>query len=99
MRSTSPYALTLPPFMLTIDLYSPSASVQIAIALTLEFEGVALHTPTTSIIPLSIYLKGGLCKVNVALCRGKKKYDKREDMKKEDAKKQKKQARNKKYIY
>lgn len=52
-----------------------------------------------TIIPLSIYLKGGLCKVNIALCRGKKKYDKREDMKKEDAKKQIKQARNKKYIY
>lgn len=41
-----------------------------------------------TMVPLSIYFKGGLCKINIALCKGKKKYDKREDMKKTDAKKQ-----------
>lgn len=41
-----------------------------------------------TIIPLSVYLKDGLCKVNIALCRGKKKFDKREYMKKNDAKRQ-----------
>lgn len=49
-----------------------------------------------TIIPICVYLKGGLCKVKVGLCRGKNKFDKREDMKKETAKKQiaKAKARN-----
>ncbi|WBY64059.1 SsrA-binding protein SmpB [Thermocaproicibacter melissae] len=33
-----------------------------------------------SLIPLSIYLKGSLVKVQVGLCKGKKLYDKRADM-------------------
>lgn len=33
-----------------------------------------------SLIPLSVYLKGSLVKVQVGLCRGKKLYDKRADM-------------------
>lgn len=41
-----------------------------------------------TIIPAMVYLKQGLCKVQVCLCRGKKKYDKREDMKNEAARKQ-----------
>ncbi len=41
-----------------------------------------------TIIPAMIYFKRGLCKVEVCLCRGKKKYDKREDMKNESARKQ-----------
>lgn len=40
-----------------------------------------------TIVPLQVYLKGGLCKLKIALARGKKKYDKREDMKQNDAKK------------
>lgn len=34
-----------------------------------------------TLIPLSIYLKGDLIKVEMGLCRGKKLYDKREDLK------------------
>ena len=41
-----------------------------------------------TIIPMMVYLKAGLAKVQVGLCRGKKKFDKREDMKQEAAKKQ-----------
>ena len=33
-------------------------------------------------MPLSLYFKGSLVKLNMGLCRGKKLYDKREDMKK-----------------
>ena len=44
-----------------------------------------------TIVPLTVYLKEGLCKVNIALCKGKKNYDKRDDMKKSDANKQIKQ--------
>ena len=39
-----------------------------------------------TLIPLSVYLdENGRCKVEVGLCRGKKNYDKREDMAKKDA--------------
>lgn len=38
-----------------------------------------------SLVPLSIYLKGGWAKVELALAKGKKNYDKREDLKKKDA--------------
>lgn len=38
-----------------------------------------------SLIPLSVYLKGSLVKVSIALCKGKKLYDKREDIAKRDS--------------
>lgn len=38
-----------------------------------------------ALIPLSVYLKDGRMKLEIALCRGKKLYDKREDMQKKDA--------------
>ena len=39
-----------------------------------------------SLIPLSIYLKDGRMKLELALCKGKTLYDKRDDMAKRDAK-------------
>lgn len=39
-----------------------------------------------SLVPLNVYLKGSLVKVELALVKGKKLYDKREDMAKRDAK-------------
>ena len=39
-----------------------------------------------SLIPLSLYFKGSLVKVQVGLCKGKKLYDKRADMAARDAK-------------
>ena len=38
-----------------------------------------------TLIPLSVYLKGSLVKVQVGLCKGKKLYDKRADMAKRAA--------------
>ncbi len=38
-----------------------------------------------SLIPLSLYFKGSKVKVKVGLCKGKKLYDKRNDMAKRDA--------------
>ncbi len=38
-----------------------------------------------SLIPLSVYLKGSLVKVSLAVAKGKKLYDKRDDMAKRDA--------------
>ncbi len=41
-----------------------------------------------TLIPLKIYLKRGLAKIELGLCKGKKNYDKREDIAKRDAKRQ-----------
>ncbi|MDQ0167721.1 SsrA-binding protein SmpB [Bacillus horti] len=38
-----------------------------------------------SLIPLRMYLKGGFAKLELALAKGKKLYDKREDLKRKDA--------------
>lgn len=38
-----------------------------------------------SLIPLSVYLKGSLVKVSLAVAKGKKLYDKRDDIAKRDA--------------
>jgi len=39
-----------------------------------------------AVIPLSLYLKNGLIKMEIAIARGKKLYDKRESMKERDIK-------------
>ena len=38
-----------------------------------------------TLVPLSLYFKGSHVKVAIGLCRGKKLYDKREDMAKKSA--------------
>ncbi len=38
-----------------------------------------------SLVPLRLYLRGGFCKVELALAKGKKSYDKREAIAKRDA--------------
>lgn len=41
-----------------------------------------------TLVPLSVYFKGSLVKVEIGLARGKKLYDKREDIAKKDAKRE-----------
>ena len=41
-----------------------------------------------AIVPLTVYLKNSRVKLEIALCRGKKLYDKRDDMAARDAKRQ-----------
>jgi SsrA-binding protein len=41
-----------------------------------------------TIVPLSFYLKGGLIKVQIGICRGKSHGDKREDLKAKQAKRE-----------
>lgn len=41
-----------------------------------------------ALVPLSVYFRGSLVKVEIALAKGKKLYDKREDAAKKDAKRQ-----------
>ena len=38
-----------------------------------------------AIVPLSIYLKDGRVKAEIGLCKGKKLYDKRDDIAKKDS--------------
>jgi SsrA-binding protein len=45
-------------------------------------------TKGLTLIPLSVYFKGSRVKLQVGLCRGKKLYDKREDLQKRDAKRE-----------
>ena len=46
-----------------------------------------------SVIPIRMYLKNGRAKLELGLGRGKKKYDKREDLKKKSAEREMAQAR------
>lgn len=39
-----------------------------------------------SMVPVKLYLKNGFAKVQIGLAKGKKKFDKREDLKKKEAK-------------
>ena len=41
-----------------------------------------------TLVPLDLYISDGLIKVSLALARGKKLYDKREDIKRKDAKRE-----------
>jgi len=45
-----------------------------------------------SVVPLKLYFKNGLVKVEMGLAKGKKLYDKREDMKQKDHKRDMAQA-------
>lgn len=42
----------------------------------------ALNTKGSTIIPLEFYEKNGFVKLLIGVCRGKKKYDRREELKK-----------------
>jgi SsrA-binding protein len=45
-----------------------------------------------TLVPLDIYFRGGIAKLTLALVRGKKLHDKREDMKAKDAKREMERA-------
>ena len=50
-----------------------------------------------SLIPLSVYFKGSLVKVNIGLCKGKKLHDKRQAAAERDAKRQIERAMKERY--
>jgi SsrA-binding protein len=52
---------------------------------TLKIDSAISQKGVTA-IPLEVYLKKGLIKVSVGICRGKKLYDKRDSLKKRDQK-------------
>ena len=45
-----------------------------------------------ALVPLKLYFKGGLVKVELALATGKKLYDKRQDLAKRDARREMERA-------
>ncbi|MFZ0545656.1 MAG: SsrA-binding protein SmpB [Candidatus Promineifilaceae bacterium] len=57
----------------------------------------ALQIKGLTMVPTRMYLKGGWAKVEIALARGKKQYDKRADLAKRDAKRQVERALREKY--
>ncbi|MFA5577394.1 MAG: SsrA-binding protein SmpB [Tissierellaceae bacterium] len=58
---------------------------------------VATSQKGYTLIPLSVYLKDGLVKLELATARGKKLYDKREDIAKKDAERRMLQHTSEKY--
>ncbi len=54
----------------------------------------AMEADGMAVIPTRIYFKGGLIKIEIALCKGKKLYDKREDVKKKEAQRETDRAMN-----
>jgi len=48
----------------------------------------ALTEKGQTCVPLSMFFKDGICKVQIAICKGKKLYDKREAIKEREEKKQ-----------
>ncbi len=54
--------------------------------------GRAVESEGVTIVPLRLYLKGGRAKLEIAVARGKKRYDKRADIAKRDAERQMQRA-------
>jgi len=50
-----------------------------------------------TVVPTRLYLKGGRAKIEIALARGKRKFDKREDIARRDADRQVERALREKY--
>ncbi len=50
-----------------------------------------------TVVPTRLYLKGGRAKIEIALARGKRKFDKREDIARRDADRQVERALKEKY--
>ena len=57
----------------------------------------ALIQKGLTVVPTRLYLKDGLAKVEIALARGKKQYDKRADLKKRDDQRRTQRALREKY--
>lgn len=80
--------ITIPPYQernLTRD-YDPERTRKLLLKKKeiLELEN-KLQTRGLTLVPIKLYNKGGLIKLEFALASGKKKYDKRENIKKREA--------------
>lgn len=90
VRGAEPYiiGMSIPPYQVKNTAKEYDAERARKILLTqkeiAELAGAERQKGLT-VVPIMIYNKGRYLKVQVAIARGKKKYDKREDLKKRDA--------------
>lgn len=56
-----------------------------------------VNQDSLTIVPLKVYLEKGLCKVEIAIAKGKKNYDKRHALKEKDVKKRLDKAMKERY--
>ena len=69
----------------TIKDYDPTRSRKLLLkAKEIKYLLGKIHEQGLTLVPLRIYTKNRILKLEFALARGKKKYDKREDIKKKD---------------
>jgi SsrA-binding protein len=69
----------------TIIDYDPTRSRKLLLkAKEINYLMGKIHEQGLTLVPLRIYTKNRILKLEFALARGKKKYDKREDLKKKD---------------
>lgn len=91
-----------------VDPYAPAAQVQKEYDPTqsrkillhkkeIDFLIGKLKTRGLSLIPLKVFVKNNIIKLEIGLARGKKKWDKREDIKKRDIDKKIKKALKEKF--
>ncbi|KKU20114.1 MAG: SsrA-binding protein [Candidatus Nomurabacteria bacterium GW2011_GWA1_46_11] len=73
--------------------YEPDRSIQLLIKKS-ESKKLAqeLETAGLTLVPLKLYSKNNLVKLEIGLARGKKKYDKRESIKKREFERKEKQG-------
>ena len=82
--------MTIPPYQManTPTSYDPVRNRRLLLNKKELAELSGSESPKgLTIVPISVYSKGHKLKLEIAVARGKKKYDKREDLKKRDAKK------------
>lgn len=80
-------AMNIPPYQIknTPESYDPKRNRKILITKTEIQKLASLEVKKgLTIVPVSVYNKGKKIKVQIAVVRGKKKYDKRQDIKKRD---------------
>lgn len=78
--------MTIPPYQEknTPKGYEPRRNRRILLTKKELAKLADIETDGLTIVPISLYNKGNLIKVSIAIVRGKKKYDKRETIKKRE---------------
>ena len=90
------YNMHINPYKFSRDEYNPLRPRKLLLHKR-EIEQLITKTSQDgyTIVPLKIFFSRKYAKVEIALCKGKKRYDKREDIKKEAARREMKKALSK----
>jgi SsrA-binding protein len=77
----------------TVEGYDPTRSRKLLLkAKDINYLLGKKKTQGLTLVPLRVYTKGSFLKLELAVCRGKKQYDKRDDLKKKDLDREKRRA-------